>query len=776
MEPENYLELAVTQWLPRTPDCVECRRALDALALRLEERHGDRWLRDVLAAKHSATLADGLRSLSEAVRANLGDRSEVALAKAVEAGALFRTAGTPAGRLRAEFEQTYALHRSIRSAAECLQKATALEHEAGTAGYSWIHTQAVLEEGNCRSLLGDSGGAHNDMERALVLARRAGYRDLVLRAASILTEARTGAGNLLTAWEVGREGLAEYWTGAYSGMRGQQIYLNLSQSADGLGLPQAAYVLEGAAATAIAATSRRRTEATTRAHLAELAARAGWPREAQTEFDRAAGLFNELPRTGDNEYRTLAELNRAQAEITAGAPDAALKRLEMIRPDAERVDATTSRIHFDETFSDLLRRSGRTADAEASYRRAILWNERGLLTLSGYLNRARFMLAAAKAYRGLAELLWSGGDTTGALRIWEWFRSAETPEHRDQPDLDRRLPGLRRESFLTFAELPGGLVAWLYDDRGITGRRLDVRPEDLGTVASRFLRECADRGSDRKALQRDARQLYDWLIAPLADRLDPSRTLVIEPDGAVGTIPVQALMDPALHYLGERFAITVAASLADYQHRAAAGPVESGARALVVADPALGREVTKAFPPLPGTMREGRAIAERFRGSILLSGGEATLSAVERHRAGAEVFHFAGHGFSNAGNGGLLLSPDENGSAGVLEGTTIAQQDWSRCRLAVLSACSTGTGEARGTVNPESLVRSLLWAGVARVVASRWNMDTQAGVPFMDQLYTSLISGEETPAALQHAAQRLRRDGATSHPYYWAGFQSFGAR
>jgi len=94
----------------------------------------------------------------------------------------------------------------------------------------------------------------------------------------------------------------------------------------------------------------------------------------------------------------------------------------------------------------------------------------------------------------------------------------------------------------------------------------------------------------------------------------------------------------------------------------------------------------------------------------------------------------------------------------------------------VLSACSTGTGEARGTVNPESLVRSLLWAGVARVVASRWNMDTQAGVPFMDQLYTSLISGEETPAALQHAAQRLRRDGATSHPYYWAGFQSFGAR
>ena len=733
VEPENYLELAVTQWLPRTPECAECRRVLDAMAVRFEEWHGDRWLRDVLAAKPGATLTAGLHALSEAARANLADLSGPALAKAVEAADLLRAAGSPAGRLRAEFEQTYALHRSVRSAADCLRRATALEHEAGTARYPWILTQAVLEEGNCRSLLGDFGAAHSDMERALVLARRSGYRDLELRAVSVLTEARTGAGNLLTAWEVGREGLAKYWTGAYSGMRGQQICLNLSLSADGLGLPQTAYALESAAAAAIAPTPHRRTEATTRAHLAELAARAGWPREAQTEFDRAAGLFNQLPEIGGNEFRTLAELNRAQAEITAGAPDAALKRLEIIRPDAESVDTAIIRIHFDETFGDLLRRNGSAAGAEASYRRAILWHEHELLALSGYLNRARFMLAAAKAYRGLAELLWSGGDSKGALRIWEWFRSAEAPEHRDQPDLDRRLTRLRRETFLTFAELPGGFVAWLYDDRGIAGRRLDVRPEDLETVASRFLRECADRGSDPKTLQRDARQLYDWLIAPVADRLDPARTLVIEPDGAVGTIPVQALMDPGFHYVGERLGITIAAGLVDYQHRAAAGPVESGARALVVADPALGPEMAKAFPALPGTMREGQAVAERFRGSVVLSGREATLSAVERHRAGAGVFHFAGHGFSNAGNGGLLLSPgpDNSRTAGVLDGSTIAQQDWSLCRLAVLSACSAGTGEARGTVNPDSLVRSLLWAGVARVVASRWNVDTQAGVTFI---------------------------------------------
>jgi CHAT domain-containing protein len=188
--------------------------------------------------------------------------------------------------------------------------------------------------------------------------------------------------------------------------------------------------------------------------------------------------------------------------------------------------------------------------------------------------------------------------------------------------------------------------------------------------------------------------------------------------------------------------------------------------------------MSKAFPPLPGTLNEGRAVAGRFRGSVLLSGRGATLAALEENRARAEVFHFAGHGFSNAGNGGLLLSPGQGAEqgAGVLEGKAMSEQDWGRCRLAVLSACSAGTGEARGPVNPESLVRGLLWSGVARVVASRWNMDTQSGVPFMDQFYNGLISGDDTAAALQHAAQSLRQDAATRHPYYWAGFQSFGTR
>lgn len=778
MEPESYLDVAVTKWLPRRWENANYESALDALATRFEERHGDRWLRDVLAAQRSERLAAGLAALAEAVQANLADESEEALRKSTEAAEYLRAVRNRAGVLRAELEQAYALHRAVKAAA-CVEKAVAVGRQSEAMQYSWIHGQALMEQGNCRAQEGDPGTAHRDMARALDLARNAGYHDLELRASGILAGSQTEAGNLLATWKLGREGLANYWTGPYSGIRAQQIYFNLVRSAQSLGLRQAAYVLQRASAMAIAETPRRRTEATMRAYVARLALEAGWPEDAKTEFDRAGRLFDQLQQPSDREYRTLGELYRAEAEAASGDTPTALRRLEAIRPSAERVDATLVRINFQTILGVALQRSGKPDEAETAYQQAIGLSERRLDTLRGYRNRTQHMLVAGQAYRGLVEVLWDRGDVAGALRLWEQYRAGEGPEPRGGPGLDQRRARLHNETFLSYVLLPdGAVVAWVFDDRDIAGQRLGVKGEELETVAARFLRECADPASDRQTVERDARRLYDWLVAPLADRLDPARTLVIEPDGAVGAIPMQALMDESSRYLGERFAVAVSGGLVDYQGRAAVGPVRAGARALVVASPTLGAEMAKTFPPLAGTVREGQSVAARFHRAVLLAGNEATLRALERHRPDTELFHFAGHGFSNAGNGGLLLSPDETvaGGAGVLDGTRMANQDWSRCRLAVLSACSTGTGETSGPVNPESLVRGLLWAGVARVVASRWNVDTETGVPFMDEFYTGLLSGDDTAAALQHAAQRIRGNKSTSHPYFWAGFQSFGAR
>lgn len=766
----------MTEWLPRQHESEKCAAALNALAQRFIEQHGDPWLHDALAVRPSQRRAEGLAALSDAVQANLTDATDRALKRSHDAIGLLQSAGDSAGAVRAGLEEAYALYQAVRPT-ECVQRAAAVERQAADRHYIWIRGQTLLDQGNCEASPGDSGAAFNNMDRALKLARDAGYRDLELRAAGIASGAQTEEyGDLLASWKLATGQLAEYWSGVHSGIRALQIYYNLYHSAEGLNLHQTAYVFAREAAMAIAETPRHRNEADARAQAARLAAEAGWPTEAKAEFDLVEKLFDQLEKTTtDQEYRTFAELYRAASEVVSGDPEAARKRLEAVRLPAEHSDDVLIRIQFQQTLGDALWNSSRRDEAEAPYRQAIRLSEDRLKTLQGFRKRAEHALVAGKAYPGLTETLWDQGNQAEALRIWEWFRAGELPGPRIEPDLDQRRAELRNESFLTYALLPGGLVAWVFDDRDAKGRRLAVKPADLEPVALRFLRECSDQNSDPAALHRDARQLYDWLVAPFAAYLDPARTLVIEPDGPLAAIPMQALQDEKQRYLGDRFAITIASSLADYQLRARSGPINSSARALIAVNPSLGQDLKRAFPPLVQATREGNAVAEQFPNKVLLTGRDVTLAAVKRHLPDAELFHFAGHGFSNAGNGGLLLSSGGSG-AGVLDGAGMEQQDWSRCRLAVLSACSAGTGETHGPVNPESLVRGLLWAGVARVVATRWNMDSDTGEKFIGRFYAGLLSGEDVARALQNAGAALRHDPTTSHPYFWAGFQTFGAR
>jgi CHAT domain-containing protein len=265
-------------------------------------------------------------------------------------------------------------------------------------------------------------------------------------------------------------------------------------------------------------------------------------------------------------------------------------------------------------------------------------------------------------------------------------------------------------------------------------------------------------------------------VKPLAAHLDPKRILVIEPDSSISSIPFAALMDEHA-FVGDRFAIVIASSAGDYLRRSRASTVRTATRALVVADPALGSSATRAFPPLRHAAAEGRAVAARFPASRILAGPEATSQSIGRYRRGVELLHFAGHGFSHAGNGGLLLAPGPGESVPeVLDGKKLAGQDWSRCRLALLSACSAGTGETLGPVNPESLVRRLLWAGIPRVVATSWRMDSAAGPDLMSRFYADIQSGVDVPRALRSALRPLRESARTRHPYHWAGFQTYGSR
>ena len=771
VDPEPYLGISI-QWLPRRSSDAAIERGLRELARLFLIRHRDRWLSDVLAAPVSS--ADGLTALAAAADANRADRASQALEESARAATLLRSSGNRAAALRAEADRVYAIHRTFRNADECVRRAAVLERDAASLGYRWIQSQAAIELGVCREIAGDSGAAYEDLRRALASAESAGLSILALRAEGILASSQTAAGDVVTGWNRARAGLSRYWAGSYPGSRAQQLYVVGSRAAESLDLLHTARAFKSAEVDSIAGSSDGFLEAIGRVRTAGLALQTGFPEVARLEYAKAEGVFARLGSSPEMESRRIyAEIFMAKADHALGHPKMALERLELFSRRAVATGSLPIQIMLHEAAGEAYLSDGQWQRAEQEFRLAIEHTERRLASLSGFEDRSAALLASSASFRGIAEIEWTNKkDSAAAFRAMERFRSiaAETPD----------LAAFSRETFLSYADLPSGLVVWVFDDRGLSCHRLAAKPAEVALRAKKLARLCSDPASSSSELNAEARRMYEWLLAPVAASLDPARTLVIVPDVSTSGVVFSALLDESNRPLSDRYATVIASSAADYYRRHRAGPLGGTTNALVVANPLVGAEGARSFPPLRQAEKEGRAVASRLGASTttVLSGAEATLANVNRHRPLASLVHFAGHGFSNSGNSGLVLAPpgDSTMPFDVLDGSRLASQDWSRCRLAVLSACSSGSGESKGPVNPESLVRRLLWAGASRVVASRWNADAESSLTFMDHFYSGLASGREAPEALRLAAREVRASPMTSHPYFWAGFQTFGSR
>jgi CHAT domain-containing protein len=774
-DPEFYLESAVTGWLPAAEWDAAAEEAVATLARLLKDKHQDGWLQDVLKAKPDSRYWKATAHLAAARKMNLAEEPETALAQARQAQRLYREAGIRAGELWAKYEEVYALYRSMELK-NCLFLAGQLAREAASLKYGWIRGQALMEEQNCRGVA--DGGASANFDRALSEMRALHYRTLQLRALGLLGGHASNRGDQVAVWRQITSRLETYWQAPYRGNRAQQFYHDLSIASVTLGYDFSAFVFRRAAAEAIATARNDAQEAVTRAVVAGLADAAGLTAEAAREYNIASELFLRCCQTAALQpQRFAAEVARAASQVRTD-PKRALEQLGKLLSTGGQFPSQEldTELMFYQTEGRAKLMLGDLDGAEAAFKRAIECNEQRLASLSPGTDRGGPLRKSEDAYRSAVRIRLDH-DKEAALRLWEWYRAADLTGSRRKLDFNSPLPRLTSEVVLSYVVSPlGDINVWSLRDNIVQCRRLSVLKEDLGLAVSRFLRECADPKGPLGALERDSRQLYDWLIGPVEDQLQTGRALVVEPDGPIGAIPLQALRDRSGIYLGERFPIVSSRGLIAYQERSHLKPLTPRSAALLIANPALGGELSKTFPPLEDAAREAGELAKLFAEPRVLSGRESTLEALETARMGRDVFHFAGHSISAGGDAGLLLAnsgASETG-ASLLEASRLLGQDWSHCSIAVLSACSTGTGERNGFVNPESLVRAFLNAGVGRVIASRWNVDTAATAGFMRRFYESALHGALPSSALREASEALRRDPATAHPYYWAAFQLFG--
>jgi CHAT domain-containing protein/cytochrome c-type biogenesis protein CcmH/NrfG len=809
---EDYLDVAIKQWLPAAypvgpgerSSLTNARSALRILATIAKRRHGDQWLTDMLAARPSPEFAEAVGALGGAVTADQAGDPDAAQGEAKQAEHRFTEAGDQAGELRSELEEVYALQR-MAAGDRCEAAARRLSGRLGGRGYVWMEGQLLLEESICSDIVGDLGEALTKAGRALDFSQATRYGTLYLRSLGMAATMNTDVGNSVAAWSLNQNGLREYWSGEYPFMRAYQFYSDLVSTAEELGRWQLALALNREAVKMIVMTSNRSGEAVARYRLATAASLAGATGEAVEEFLRAEQLFAGLPQNQvTRTYRAEAEISLARLESQEGRGSDALARLERLRPDLREASDYLMPLDFYSTLGRAHLQRREYDQAKKALQSAARIIETAIKVPSAD-DRLAWSQEVGGVYRDLVEIGTRAHDNSlGALEIWEWYRGlplwlAKAPaggsRSPDVPAADfarldagpplpamdqvqRALPSLDRETVVSYAQLSQGIAIWVFDNRGVRSEWVPVSGQALERLVRRFAAECADPSSDLTVLHQEGRQLYQWLIAPIERRLEGRRTMVIEPDGAIASVPMQTLEDSAGRYLGSRFTMVSSPGIAYWRRLRCDTPLKESERALVVGAPAISRAIARYFPPLPDAAREARAVTSRFRGVKELTGEQATIEAVRQELSTAVVFHFAGHAFASASRSGLLLAPSaahQGEGAEILGGRDVTPAVVPQLKLAVLSACSTGSGDQESFVDPESLVRRFLLAGVPHVVASRWNVDSATAAEFMDAFYSRLLAGSSVPGALQAAGEKIRSNPVTSRPYYWAVFSSFGA-
>ena len=263
--------------------------------------------------------------------------------------------------------------------------------------------------------------------------------------------------------------------------------------------------------------------------------------------------------------------------------------------------------------------------------------------------------------------------------------------------------------------------------------------------------------------------------------------LIVVPQGPLYRVPFQAL-PTARGVLGDRVVVTISPSVS-LALRFAADP-----RAVVPRVLAFGAgdtEVPSATPatleigvdrsvrsdplaPLTAAPDEARAAAAWARGSLALTGRDASESALKREAAGSyTVLHAAAHALTSdqaLGANWLILRPDSL-EDGYVSGGELAGLSAGRA-MVVLSGCrTTGDFGSRGDAI-DGLVAPLLARGVRTVVASHWAVSDRMTKSLMERFYQQLAQGATAAMAMNVAQTTLRRSGVPAR--FWAAFSVIG--
>ncbi len=289
--------------------------------------------------------------------------------------------------------------------------------------------------------------------------------------------------------------------------------------------------------------------------------------------------------------------------------------------------------------------------------------------------------------------------------------------------------------------------------------------------------------------------LYEKLLKPVA-RTISGKDITIIPHDKLSYIPFDALLSEMpdtsamnfrnLPYLIKDYVVNYSYSatlLFDYFEQK-----KTSSKSLLIFSPQYDAKTPRIAPetniryflnPLPGAADEVKGIS-RYIDASIYKDVSAQEEEFKNRVSEFDVLHLAMHTIINDSLpmfSKLVFSQPASGSAddGYLNTYEIYNMKLN-ARLAVLSACATGSGKLQKGEGVMSMARGFIFAGCPSIVMTLWQVDDKSGVKIMEDFYYYLSKGKQKDVALRLAKLKHLEgsDPLTAHPHYWLGYVSIG--
>lgn len=392
------------------------------------------------------------------------------------------------------------------------------------------------------------------------------------------------------------------------------------------------------------------------------------------------------------------------------------------------------------TSSDLLHDSAAAAMVAQSFQRLYETDSRIQIANGSPMAALWFSDRARRAAVPLRERSSCVGDPRGA--------SAETMGQR----LARCVPdGVT----LVQQDLdPENLNTWVVRDGQIVFTTTPVSASRLRSEIEQFIGDI-EGGASSVAVRKQAKNLYDILIEPVAQQIAGANLLVYSPSLNLRGMPIGMLHDGDV-FLVQRHSVMTTTTISVFQLPRELAPSASALIMLPTAAPRV-RE-------LIGARREAREVRQIYGPrAMLVTGDAATPETFLEDATNYDVLHLPSHGYPSdvPYQNGIDFGPRR------IRAYDVFQLRLGRTPVVMLAACRTAT-QTGGPANL-SLADAFLAAGASAVVGSLWNVDDTHTADLAIAFHRELSRGVAPQDALRSAQMQFIRRGMP--PSAWAAFQ-----